>query len=166
MKIIALFLVAMVLILAGQYANLRMKKRIVSLRQLIVMIENIDSHISFSRKTIGEIISNLICGEKVKLKVMSELLKCDNGNFSDNWKNSVENFSSEDCLNIDDKNILLSFGKSLGITDTKGQTSNCMLHKAMLEKQLNEAEEKLKEKEKVNTAVSFFLALSAVIIFC
>jgi len=156
----------MVLILAGQYVNRRMKKRIFSLRQLIVLIENIDSHISYSRKNIFEIISDLIGREEVKLRIMSELIKCDNGNFSDNWKNSVENFSSEDCLNKEDENILKSFGKSLGITDTNGQTSNCRLHKVMLEKQLNDAEEKLKEKSKVNTAVSFFLAVSAVIIFC
>ena len=156
----------MVLILTGQYVNRRMKKRIFSLRQLIVLIENIDCHISFSRKTIVEIISDLIGGEELKLRTMRELIRCDNGNFSDSWKSSVEKFSSEDCLNKEDKNILLSFGKSLGITDTNGQTSNCRLHKVMLEKQLNEAEEKLKEKSKVNTAISFFLALSIVIIFC
>ena len=83
-----------------------MKKRIFSLRQLIVLIENIDSHISYSRKNIFEIISDLIGREEVKLRIMSELIKCDNGNFSDNWKNSVENFSSEDCLNKEDENIL------------------------------------------------------------
>ncbi len=156
----------MIFVLIGQYANIRMKRRIVSLKELIVLVENIDSHISYSKRTIQEIIKEFASSEDTKLKTISELIKSENDNFSDNWKNSVSRFCCEDCLNKEDEKILLSFGKILGVTDIRGQNSNCRLHKVMLEKQLKDAEEKLREKSRVNTAVSFFLALSVVIIFC
>ena len=160
-----IFLVSAVLVLTGQYVNIRMKKRIASLRELIVLVENIDSHISYSKSTIQEIIENFTLSADTKLKTMCELIKHKDCNFSDNWRNSVRRFYSDDCLNKDDEKILISFGKTLGVTDIKGQNSNCRLHKTMLEKQLKDAEEKLKEKLRVNTAVSFFLALSVAIIF-
>ncbi len=142
-----------------------MKKRIVSLRELIILIENIDSQISYSKKTIQEIIREFTHSADTELKTMSELIRCENGNFSDNWQNCVKKFSGEDCINKEDEKILLSFGKILGVTDVNGQKGNCRLHKVMLEKRLKDAEEKIKEKSRVNTAVSFFLALSIVIIF-
>lgn len=166
MKIVSVFLVSAVLVLIGQYANVRMKRRIVSLRELIILVENIDSHISYSKSTIQEIIEDLTSSADIKLKFLKELIKYESGNFSDNWRNSVRMFHGDDCLNKEDEKILLSFGNTLGVTDIKGQNSNCRLHRTMFEKQLNDAEEKLKEKSRVNTAVSFFLALSVVIIFC
>ena len=165
MKTTAILLIAVVSVLAGQYANIRMKKRISSLRDLIVLIEHIDSHISYSKNTIFEIIRDFTLSADVKLKIMSELIKSENMNFSDNWNVSIIKHYRYDCLNKEDEKILLSFGKALGVTDIRGQCSNCRLHKTMLEKQLDCAEEKLKEKSKVNTALSFFLALSVVIIF-
>ena len=152
--------------LTGQYVNIRMRRRIVSLRELIILVENINSHISFSKSTVREIIEDFTSSADTKLKFLKELIKHESGNFSDNWHDSVRRFYSDDCLNDEDEKILLSFGKTLGVTDIKGQNSNCRLHRTMLEKQLNDAEEKLREKSRVNTAVSFFLALSVVIIFC
>ena len=152
--------------LTGQYANIRMKRRIVSLRELIILVENIDSHISYSKSTIQEIIGDFTFSDDNDLKFLKELIKHENGNFSANWHDSVSKFRGDDCLNKEDEKILLSFGKTLGVTDIKGQNNNCRLHRSMLERQLHDAEAKLKEKTKVNTAVSFFLALSVVIIFC
>ncbi len=153
------------LITIGQYANLRMRKRISSLKQLIILVEGINSQISYSRRNISEIIEDLSFGEGTKLKTICELINNKSIDFSENWRNSFMEYSSNDCLNEDDKKILLSFGKVLGVTDLQGQNSNCLLHKTMLEKQLKNAEDKLKEKSQINTALSSFLALASVIIF-
>ncbi len=153
------------MILTGQYANKSMKKRVLSLKQLIVFVENVNSQISFSKKTIQEIIRELSCSGEMKLKTITELAKKKDGDFSENWRNSVRDFSTDDCLNNEDVKILTSFGNSLGVTDLDGQINNCRLHINMLEKQLKDAEEKLKEKSKVNTAMSMFLAMASVIIF-
>lgn len=142
-----------------------MKKRIVSLRELIVLVESINSHINYSKKTILDIIKTFNQKNEVKLRVISELIKAENENFSDEWNKTVKKFYLDDCLNKDDENVLLSFGKALGVTDVKGQDGNCRLHKTMLEKQLKDAEDKLREKLRVNTALSFLLAVSVVIIF-
>ena len=50
-----------------------MRKRILSLKQLLVFIETINSQISFSKKTIQEIIENISLKEEMKLKIICEL---------------------------------------------------------------------------------------------
>lgn len=162
---VALLMIAIVLILTGQYANLKMKKRISSLKQFIVLIESINSQISFSKKNIIEIISDLSCNDEMKLKTIYEFNKSNVNNFSENWKTTVIDFSRYDCLTKEDEKILLSFGKNLGVTDLQGQSSNCRLHIEMLKKQLENAEENLRVKSKINTALSSFSAAAAVIIF-
>ncbi len=74
-------------------------------------------------------------------------------------------YYSDDSLDKEDAKILLSFGNSLGVTDVEGQENNCRLHILMLEKQLKTAEENLREKSKINTALSSFLAFASIIIF-
>ncbi len=143
-----------------------MKKRISSLQQFIIFIEGINSQISFSKRNIEEIIYDLSCIGETKLKTICELSKNDNPDFSGKWRESVEKFSADDCLKGEDGKILLSFGKSLGVTDLQGQSSNCRLHIAMLEKQLVKAQQEFDEKSKTNSALSLFLALAVIIIFC
>ena len=101
----------------------------------------------------------------MKLKMICELSKDKSGDFLCAWRNSVKSFYSDDCLDKEDAKILLSFGNSLGVTDVEGQKNNCRLHISMIEKQLKTAEENLKEKSKINTALSSFLALASIIIF-
>lgn len=158
-------MVGSIFILSGQYINKRMRKRISSLKILLVFIENINSQISFSKKTIQEIIQSVSSKEEMKLKMICELSGDKSGDFLGAWRNAVSRFYSEDCLNKEDAKILLSFGNSLGVTDVEGQENNCRLHISMIEKQLKYAEDNLKEKSKINTALSSFLALASFIIF-
>lgn len=142
-----------------------MRKRIVSLKQLLVFIENINSQISFSKKTIQEIIESISLKEEMKLKMICELSKDESGDFLSAWRNTVMRYYSDDSLEKEDAEILLSFGNNLGVTDVEGQENNCRLHISMIEKQLKTAEENLKEKSRINTALSSFLALASIIIF-
>lgn len=160
-----LFLSGTVFLAAGQLANRRMKKRVSSLEELIILIEGINSQISFSKRSITDIISDLSCFGEMKLKTMRELSLSENPDFSEKWKKSVESFSSDDCLKKEDEKILLSFGRSLGVTDLQGQSNNCRLHISMLEKQLEKARKELEEKRKTNSALSLFMALAVIIIF-
>lgn len=160
-----LFLPAGVLLLSGQLVNRRMKKRVSSLEELIIFIEGINSQISFSKRSITDIITELSCFGGIKLKTICDLSDSENPDFSEKWKNSVEKFSSDDCLKKEDEKILLSFGRSLGVTDLQGQSNNCRLHISMLEKQLEKARKELEEKSKTNSALSLFMALAVIIIF-
>lgn len=152
-------------ILTGQYLNFRMRKRISSLNDYIFLIEGINSQISFSQKNIREIINELTSSENIRLRAMNELKQKNDMDFSVSWKEAITVFGNNDCLNKEDEKILLSFGSALGLTDLQGQSNNCRLHIGMLTKQLHSAEEKLKEKSKITTALSVFSAVVAVIIF-
>lgn len=130
-----------------------------------MFIENINSQISFSKKTIQEIIESISLKEEMKLKMICELSKDESGDFLSAWRNTVMRYYSDDSLDKEDAEILLSFGNNLGVTDVEGQENNCRLHISMIEKQLKTAEENLKEKSRINTALSSFLALASIIIF-
>ncbi len=142
-----------------------MKKRVASLEEIIVFIEGINSQISFSKRNIQDIIDNLSSSAERKLKIISALSENANPDFTEKWKTSVETFSSDDCLKKEDAKILVSFGKSLGVTDLQGQSNNCRLHISMLEKQLEKARKEIDEKSKTNSALSLFLAIAVIIIF-
>lgn len=165
MKMSALLLIAIVIVLTGQYLNTRLKNRVFSLKQFILFIEGINSQMIFSQRNIIQIINELILSEKKSLKTIDALIKTQSGNFSDNWQKAIEENARYDSFNDDDKKILLSFGKSLGVTDSEGQQKNCLLHIELLKKQLACAEDKIKDKIKINTAISGFFAAAFFIIF-
>lgn len=156
---------AVVIVISGQFVNKRMKKRIASLEAFLILIEGINSQISFSKRNITDIIDDLAYSGDVKLKIISGLLHSENPDFGDKWKKSVEDFSFDDCLKKEDEKILLSFGRSLGVTDLQGQSNNCRLHISMLEKQLEKAQNDFERKSKMNSAISFFAAFAVIIIF-
>lgn len=160
----ALSLPATVFILAGQLVNKRIKKRVTSLEEMIIFVEGINSQILFSKNNIETIISDLSHACEIKLKTICELSKNNNPDFPEKWRNSVEKFYRDDCFKTEDKKILISFGKNLGVTDLQGQSNNCRLHLSMLEKQLIRAQKDAEEKLKTNSALSLFLALAVVII--
>lgn len=155
----------MTFLITGQYVNQRMKKRVNSLNSLIILIETINSQISFSKKNIMQIIDESVSIEGKELRLIRELSKMRDVDFVENWKKSVELFGKFDCLSNDDKKILCSFGNELGVTDLQGQNNNCRLHIDLLKKQLNSATKAVVEKSRMNTAVSLFLASVSVIIF-
>ncbi len=165
MKISALLMIAAVIMLTGQYRNSRLKKRVLSLKRFIILIEGIDSQIIFSKRKILQIIDELISEDETHLKTMSALVEMGEGNFSENWQKAINENAKYDALNGEDKKIILSFGKSLGVTDIDGQNKNCCIHIEMLKKQLISAETDVKEKLKINTAVSSFFAVAFFIIF-
>ena len=165
LKITALVFLASAFVLTGQYANIRLKKRLSSLENLVIFIEGINSQISFSQNNITDIMKNLNDSANHNLKIINELIDMSGNDFTKNWEKSVEMFSRYDCLNKEDKNILLSFGKTLGVTDLQGQSNNCRLHIGMLNRQLSSARENVRDRSKINTAISAFFAVAAVIIF-
>ena len=165
MKISALLIIAAVIMLTGSYLNTKLKKRVLSLKRFILLIEGIDSQMIFSKRKILQIIDELTCREENQLKTMKSLVEMGDGDFSENWQKAVEENGSDDALNEEDKRIVLSFGKGLGVTDLDGQNKNCRMHIELLNKQLLIAEKDAKEKLKINTAVSSFLAVAFFIIF-
>lgn len=142
-----------------------MKKRVVSLEEFIVFIESINSQISFSRRNIQEIIDDLSFSQERKLKIISALSETADPDFTEKWKKSVVMNYTDDCLKKEDANVLISFGRSLGVTDLQGQSNNCRLHISMLEKQLEKARKEIEGKSKTNSALSVFMAVAVIIIF-
>lgn len=111
-----------------------------------------------------QIIHEITSSDSVKLISMDNLVADMSSDFSEGWKNSIIKFGRTDSLCEDDKQILISFGYALGVTDLSGQTDNCRLHINMLKKQLVSAEEALKSKSRIITTISICCAFVVLII--
>ncbi len=120
-----------------------------------MLIDSISASVSFEEKDLSTMFRDLYKREKIKdLYFLKSVMTDEKRQFFDRWEEGLNKSVKKNYFNKDDISLLLSFGSSLGITDGKGQVSNCELHKKLLEKQLAEAEINLKEKSKVNTALS------------
>jgi len=80
------------------------------------------------------------------------------------WKKSVEANINNTSLNSEDKNVLISFGSSLGNTDLEGQIKNIRFTVEQLKIQEGKAEEKRRKNEALYRNLGFFGGLAAVII--
>ena len=67
-------------------------------------------------------------------------------------------------LKVDDIKILTEFFSVLGMGDTESQISRCQVFSELIQKQLNLAEQEVKEKSKLYSALGFFSGLFLVIL--
>lgn len=99
-------------------------------QEICEMLTTVKMRLQFDNPTTGELMQFLCCKESFKrLSFLSEclsLLKNDDDSFACVWERSIK--SSEmikEYLLQDDINALISFGKTLGTTDTEGQLLIC-----------------------------------------
>ena len=123
-----------------------MKKRIIILRQFLLLLEAVQTQISFINTDLFSLFSYL--SENKSLDELTFVNKCfeslsETDNFELLWTDCVNNFKSP--LTKDDSAIILSFGTQLGKSDTEGQIRNCQIHKCQIENQITDAEEKYKK---------------------
>lgn len=79
------------------------------------------------------------------------------------WELQTESFAPPHVLHNSDKELLSSFGSQLGTTDLEGQLSHIELCRAMLSKQLSEAEEEQRQKGRLYRTLGVFGGVSAAI---
>jgi stage III sporulation protein AB len=65
------------------------------------------------------------------------------------WEMAINSFYQNSSININDKEILISFAKYLGSTDKDNQLKNLKLTRELLHKQEEEAEEVRNRNEKI-----------------
>ncbi len=132
--------------MAGMSARNQMKKRIVILRQFLLLLETVQTQISFINTDLFSLFSYL--SENKSINELTFVTKCfeslsKTDDFELLWADCINNFKSP--LTKDDSAIILSFGRQLGKSDTEGQIRNCQIHKYQIENQITDAEEKYKK---------------------
>ncbi len=140
--------------------NLRV--RVNGLRAMIEFLSTVRIKISYELSALPELIREL--REKSSYPVSDFLDECiihlDGGSdLKDAWRLAVNKFSKQMNLSKSDISILNEFSAGLGDSDLSGQIANIQLYTEMLEKNLLESENILKEKSKVTLSCSLFGSL-------
>ena len=136
--------------------------RVVGIRAMIELLASIKIKISYELLPLPELIKEL--KEKSSYPISDFLDECilhlnDNKSLKNAWLLAANKYSSQMCFTKEDTSILNEFAAGLGDSDLSGQIANIQLYTEMLEKNLIESENILKEKSKVTLSCSLFGSL-------
>ncbi len=142
MRYLAAFMIALCLCSAGRFVSAQLEMRIAKLEKVYILFSDIKSRIEFTADCVTDIFCAVDCAESYKILPFVE--KCakrlsDGESFDTVWKSSLSEKENVTGLKKEDVIILLSFGETLGTTDTAGQISNCEIHKKLIETKLESA---------------------------
>jgi stage III sporulation protein AB len=155
LKTIILIALAGVCTAIGVYFRAGIYRRVLILREIRYMLDEIVMLIRFRGATVGEITETL-CEDKrlcdlTFLGAVSE--NCKNGeSFSDCWANAVSGFRQNGLTESDIK-LIENIGKNLGTTDIEGQIASLSLYQSEVNTAFAAAEEQTGKKAKLYTSL-------------
>lgn len=148
--------------LTGNYFTRRDSERVKIIEEILLMIQIISSEIRYSKTALNVIVHKL--SENRGLARLEFLSRCrkmlESEAFPQSWKTSVE----KSQVNYEERVLLLSFGAGLGTSDVEGQLSNCELHKALFENNLQNAREQSNRFGKLYTSLGVLGGILAALI--
>ncbi|MBQ4626875.1 MAG: stage III sporulation protein AB [Clostridia bacterium] len=164
LKIAAAVLIAAAFGSAGRYYAYLEKKRVQTLREVLMMISVTQTRLKFSRLPVSELLKSLSENSALSglgfLKTCRELLSFGDS-FSSAWKKSLDqSFEMKKLLPEAYENLLV-LGDEIGATDLEGQLSQCEYYKKLFEGILEEREEKSKKSARLFPSLGLLLGISA-----
>ena len=160
MRNLFVLLLSQVVCISGFLINYRAKKRLENLQKCLLIFEQIETNIAFCSDNVYSLIEKI--NEKSYPCFLNKFLSYNsNESLSERWRKSVSESKFKDCFKNEDEQILISFGKMFGITDSEGQMKNCLLHKKMMENNFQKA---LREKEKRGNLVTTLSVIGSIMI--
>ena len=160
-RVLIAVIMAIICFIIGMIASTTLKMRVVQLRKLITMLDEMSVLIQFralkTRELIKEISEHDCLGSFIFLDILSECLEFES-DINIGWKTAVKQTA---FLNSSDKDIMLSVGDQIGTTDINGQISMLELNKNLAERNLYQAEEEYRIKGKMLRTVWCLCGLAA-----
>ncbi len=149
LKYAGLALIIAVTSFAGCYFSSALKTRLINLKKINFLIDEIIILLRFKASTVYEITEYLVKNERFS---DFDFLYCitddENTSFQQNWHNAIK---ARPPMNLkeNDLEILADIGKNLGTSDMEGQISMLSLQRAELEMQISSAEADCQRKSKL-----------------
>lgn len=163
-KIFLIFVIVTICIVVSIIYIKLIKNHTDSVRQLVLMIENIKILIIYKNLSVEDIFDYVsksdIYGLLGFIKVLNQNIK-ENGRFYE-MVNDALFLDTENYLDKEDIDNVKSFLSMLGNSDAEGQKLNCDLYKNMFNKKLSALEQN-EEKER-KTGISLILGIGFVLI--
>lgn len=168
MRQISLFLIAVCISVFGQLYSKRLESRVKKLEKISSMLLNIKTEIEFSASDAKDILASISTKDEYNALPFTEecCKKLKSGEtFEAAWTQAISNKENTMFLKNDDTDILLSFGKEFGKTDTNGQLSNCLFHKCLIDEKLTDARRDFSTLSKPAKTVSALAGAAVYVIF-
>ncbi len=161
-KLLGCFMIVGASVFIGLNYIRSLRVRVAGIRAMIELLTSIKIKINYELSALPKLIKEL--KDKSSYPICDFLDECvlqlnDNNGLKEAWILSVNKFSKQMNLTNADTSVLYEFSAGLGDSDLSGQIANIQLYTEMLEKNLFEAENILKEKSKVTLSCSLFGSL-------
>lgn len=134
---------------AGCYFSSELKIRLINLKKINFLIDEIIILLRYKASTVYEITACLASNERFADFGFLKNITNDNSiSFQQNWNNAVK-AQPPSSLKANDLEILADIGKNLGTSDMEGQLSMLSLQRAELENIISVAETDCERKSKL-----------------
>jgi stage III sporulation protein AB len=166
LKTLILIILALLLAAVGAYFRAGLYRRVVILREVRYLLDEVTMLIRFKGATVREIIDTLSEDSRLTdltfIKTVSEKY-VDGVSFSDCWALSVSDFKAGGLTAADCK-LIENIGRNLGTTDTEGQIASLALYQNEAQTAYKTAEAEAAKKAKLYTSLGI-LAGAFLIVF-
>ena len=134
---------------AGCYFSSALKTRLVNLKKINFLIDEIIILLRYKASTVYEITECLKSSERfADFEFLSNITSDENISFQQKWSNAI-NANPPLNLKESDLEILADIGKKLGTSDMEGQLSMLNLQRSELETLISSAEAECEKKTKL-----------------
>jgi|GEM_PF-4522836 len=169
MKLIGIIMTAGGFSYIGFIKSRKLRMRIRALSAAISALEIMENEISYSKKTVPEILCLLSNeAEDIIRPIFESVLNCidrsDEYTFSEKWKVCVKDIAPHCFLSKDDIYILLKLSTIIGRYDSEEQVKSISLIVRMLSENMRCAEGEYASKSRIYRALSIAAGLAAVIV--
>lgn len=138
----AAVIIAFALSCGGYLYSKRLELRVQKIEKIILLLSQIKTAIEFTADNVEGIFASLTTAcDLSTLPFVDDCRKkmsC-GADFFSSWSESLEKKENIFPLKKEDIALLLSFGSSLGATDSAGQIQNCEMHEGLFKERLSAA---------------------------
>lgn len=136
-------------------------KRVQFLRSYINFLIHLKSEISYSGKTLFEILSSYSCQKILKSRINKCLQNLDS--FENSWKRAFSDIAYEASITAEENSMILNFGREIGKYDISEQINHINYSLDFFQNDIKDAQNNLNSKRKlpiiIGVCLSFAVAL-------
>lgn len=138
-------------------------KRVRFLNSYINFLIHLKSEISYTGKTLFEILKNYSCPKPLETRLNKCLTDSKFNSFENSWENAFSDISYETGITNDETAMIINFGKELGNYNIQEQISHINHYINLFQIKIKDAQNKLNSKGKLTIilgiCISFAIAL-------
>lgn len=168
MKAVAAVIIAFALASGGYLYSKKLDSRVQKFEKILIMLSQIKTSIQFTADNVEGIFSSI--STSCDLSILPFVDACiaemaEGADFYTAWSETLSKRENTVNLKKEDVALLLSFGSSLGATDSAGQMQNCELHEKLFKERLSAAREEKNTLSKPARVVGILTGTAVLILF-